>query len=426
MVWLRALERFFKVKNLPLSQPHLRMVLERNFMDELLIVGEGIQRARELCYVVMGEERVNLLKFNRYVEEALVRDDERGSYRKDPVTPDTQEWRLAGLLESLSALMEVQANLARSGSLSLFGYKAFGKLLVQSLNAAGLYEELRANPFRPGVDGVSAPRVSEVIRGIEDRAVRRETARLMLGMFRFLRYLELVRAEFLREGTAKRTLLLFVLIHAEADVFLQFYQQEVLKRAPRGPAFDLWDSVVFGTGMEMKKVFQKELVDFAGLSEREVIYIRMEDAHGILSEAFQQAVVTMVQHFEPEVDGTSIFANFVTKRDQSMRVLTDLYGLYEMLDVVQRSPDFEALFRVIRRVERFQQASLRLLMYKDWNVFETFLVEFRSCKNLQNFEHVLGRFVAFVGTLIEEVRKRGVLTDADREVIAARVGRSLP
>ena len=413
-VWLRALERFFRIKNLPLSQPHLKAVIERNFIDELVIAGEGIERARELGHQVLGDERVNLLKFNRYVEESLLRDDERGSYLKLAGHPGTAEWRIASLLESLGALLAVQSHLARLGSLSYFGYKAFGKLLVQSLDAADLFGSLAGSPFRPQVDRVGNARVAGVVKGIPDAFTRHEVARLALQLFRFLRYLDLVRGEFIREGAAKRTLLLFTLVHGEVDVLLRYLKAVVLRRVERGSAaFEVVDGLVFGTGMELKKVFQKELVDFAGLSEREVIYIRMEDSHGILKEAFQQGIVTLLQSFDGSLQGREVFPDFVTKREQSRRLLGDLVGLHATVGAMARAGDFEALFKVTRRIEQFEQSSLRLLMYKDWNDFETFQGEFRACRNLKNFQFVVHRFETFLATLIEEVRKRSVLRGED-------------
>lgn len=422
-VWLRSLERFFRIRNLPVGQPHLQALLEHNFLDELNVAAEGIQRAKELAYAVIGEERVNLLKFRRYVEESLLSDDERGTYYRTEAQSPTPELRLAELLESLGSLLEVHSGLSRLGTLSYFAFKSFGKLLSQSLEHAQILDSIRANPFRPENDRVKQPHIANVVREIEDPVVRRETARLFLGLFRFLRYLELVRSEFVRDGAAKRSLLLFVLIHAEADLFLRFQRAVVLRRLPRVRALpEQWDSIVFGTGMEMKKVFQKELVDFASLTERETIYIRMEDAHGILTEAFQQGIVVLVQHFQPGLQGKDIFPNFVTKREQSRRLLMDLVSLHRMVAGLTAGADFEALFRAIRRIERFQQSSLKLLMYRDWNEFETFLDEFRSCKNLKNFQLVTHRFETFVRTLVEEVRKRSVLLPQDVTDIMGEAG----
>lgn len=424
-VWLRALERFFRIRNLPVGQPHLQALLEHNFLDELNVASEGIQRAKELAYAVIGEERVNLLKFRRYVEESLLSDDERGTYYRTESHVPTPELRLADLLESLGSLLEVQSGLCRLGTLSYFAFKSFGRLLVQSLEHAEILASIRANPFRPENDRIRQAHVARVVRAIPDPLVRRETARLFLGLYRFLRYLELVRSEFVRDGAGKRSLLLFVLIHAEADLFLRFQRGVVLRRLPRDRGLpEQWDSIVFGTGMEMKKVFQKELVDFASLTERETIYIRMEDAHGILTEAFQQGVVTLVQHFEPGLQGKDVFPNFVTKREQSRRLLLDLVSLHRMVAGMTQGGDFEALFRAIRRIERFQQTSLKLLMYRDWNEFETFLEEFRSCKNLKNFQLVTHRFETFVRTLVEEVRKRSVLMPEDVAEIMGEPGGS--
>ena len=52
-------------------------------------------------------------------------------------------------------------------------------------------------------------------------------------------------------------------------------------------------------------------------------------------------------------------------------------------------------------------------MYKDWNDFETFLEEFKVCRNLKNFRFVVHKFNTFLAALIEEVGKRSGVRGVD-------------
>ncbi len=411
-VWVRGLERYFHVGNLPLSQEQERSVLELDFSPELKVAGEALMRSCHLIRQVLGERRVNLLKFRQYVEESIIRNEGKGSYLKAHEEPATEEWRLGKLLEDLSALLQVQSDLARSGSISVGSFQAYGRLLGRLVRDSRVFGSLWSTPFRRDLDRVDVPRVGAVVRGIKNNYLRREVARLMLTFFRFLRYLDLIRDELARYGPNRRTLVIFVLLRADTEVLLQFLRKVVLKRLPNDESVtEVLDSLWFGAYMELKKVFERELVGFAALKEPEAIYVRIEDAHGMMKEAYQQGIVTVMQAFDGNVRGRDVFPNFVTKREQSELLLRDLESLREMVEGIQRESEFEALFKLMRRMDRFQQVSLRHLMYKDWSVFASFQEELHSCKNLQNLRFVTHRLAAYIGTLIEEVSKRSVLRE---------------
>ena len=74
-MWLRAFERFFRIKNQPLSEREAKHLALRNWSEELRLVDNVARRAVQLCTAILTEDQVNLTRFDKYVEGYLKKDD---------------------------------------------------------------------------------------------------------------------------------------------------------------------------------------------------------------------------------------------------------------------------------------------------------------------------------------------------------------
>ena len=75
-MWLRSFERFFRIKNQPLSRARDASSSRlRNWSEELRLVDNVILRVVQLCTAILTEEQVNLTRFDKYVEGYLKKDE---------------------------------------------------------------------------------------------------------------------------------------------------------------------------------------------------------------------------------------------------------------------------------------------------------------------------------------------------------------
>ena len=74
-MWLRSFERFFRIKNQPLSEKETQQLALRNWSEELRLVDNVILRTVQLCTAILTEEQVNHTRFDKYVEGYLKKDD---------------------------------------------------------------------------------------------------------------------------------------------------------------------------------------------------------------------------------------------------------------------------------------------------------------------------------------------------------------
>ena len=112
-MWLRAFERFFRIKNQPLSEKETKQLALRNWSEELRLVDNVILRTVQLCTSILTEDQVNLARFDKYVEGYLKKDDVTDPYLEKLVRQSTPEAGLTLLREALEDLHTVLMDLTQ-------------------------------------------------------------------------------------------------------------------------------------------------------------------------------------------------------------------------------------------------------------------------------------------------------------------------
>src|SRR5438046_927806 len=72
-MWLKCFDRFFRIKNHPLSDQEMRHIVRKDFTEELKIVRNVTLRMSYLASEIMSEDSVGIKRFNSYIESQLKR-----------------------------------------------------------------------------------------------------------------------------------------------------------------------------------------------------------------------------------------------------------------------------------------------------------------------------------------------------------------
>src|SRR5215468_5646802 len=233
-MWLRSFERFFRIKNQPLSDKELRALALRNWSEELRLVDNVLLRVVQLCTAILTEEQVDLARFDRYVDGYLRRDEVQvDPYIGRLIRQTTPEAGLALLKESFEDLHLVLTDLVRLSRLPYATFTAVGKILYREVRRSHLLALLIDKKFKPVHDRIKNPAVAAVIRGIGNPLERKQAAKVFLELFRLLHYLEYANPEGLDEDGLRNTILVFSLITAETRLLLAYVDKRIMRNADR-------------------------------------------------------------------------------------------------------------------------------------------------------------------------------------------------
>jgi hypothetical protein len=409
-MWLRSFERFFRIKNQPISEREAKQLALRNWSEELRLVDHVLMRAVQLCTAILTEERVNLTRFDKYIEGYIKKDDVVDPYIEKLLRQSTPESGLMLLREALEDVHLVLIDLCGNSRISFNTFTAVGKILYREIRRSHLLALLIDKKFKPIHDRIESPAIATIIRGIEEPSERKQAAKVFLELFRLLHYLRYADPANTQDDDLKSTILIFSLLTSETRLLLAYLERRVLKSLdPDSALYQVYDSFVYCLPFELKKVINTELLDISVARQPEIVRARVENSHGILKDCFQQSVVQLSQVFNPLMDGIHIFPDFTARLEQSLNLRDNLVRLLAAVKAFQTGKDEAAANRMKEEISYFYDHSMKDLMYRDWSGFELFFIEILKCTSVPALLQIGHRFETFLMTLYREVQKRSIL-----------------
>jgi hypothetical protein len=414
-MWLKCFERYFSVKNQPLSENSIRTLALRSFYEEVGLVANAIKRVNHLCMSLSSEDQVNQQRFDKYVENFLRKDDLVDPYVARLLRQKSPQAGLTLLRESFEDLQLVLADLTKISRISYSTFQSIGRLIYREIHRNDYLSLLIDKKFKPAYDRITSEPVYELIHRIADKATRRLIAKVFLEFFRLLHYLEFTDPRKRQPAELRTTILIFSLVASETRALLELLRRETghLDLAP--PLRECVEGFIYCLPLELRKVIDTELTNITSFKRSDTVYTSIENSHGILSDSFQQSVVQLAQVFEPGINGRQIFEEYSTRLEQSMALRRDLLRLIRAVHYFGQGGDHEAVGQFKEMVSVFNDRSLRHLMYRDWASFEMFHAEIARCDSVGGLVRIAHRFETYLRTLLREVGKRSVLRGIEWE-----------
>ncbi|HYJ45832.1 MAG TPA: hypothetical protein VEV81_04390, partial [Pyrinomonadaceae bacterium] len=202
------------------------------------------------------------------------------------------------------------------------------------------------------------------------------------------------------------------LVREKADALVSFIRtRAMLTEGLDKNLSETLDSMNYATRMELRKVFAHELVDMSQLRQAPAIFIKVENANGLLRDSFRQSAIGLAQSFNPAIEGVQLFDAFQIKLEQSLQLRQDLWRLLQLIRRVEKKPEVGSTGQLMKKLVEFHEGSLRFLMFKDWESCERFMEEVGAARNAAELGPICHRFAAYLEALSSQVNMRAVLLD---------------
>ncbi len=169
-MWLRSFERFFRIKNQPLSERETMQLALRNWSEELRLVDHVLLRVTQLCSTILTEEQVNQTRFDKYVENYLKKDEAPSvdPYVEKLLRQTTPEGGLTLLRESFEDLHVLLTDLVKLSRIPYGTFAAVGKILYREIRRSHLIALLIDKKFKPIHDRIQNAAIAAIVRRIDN------------------------------------------------------------------------------------------------------------------------------------------------------------------------------------------------------------------------------------------------------------------
>jgi hypothetical protein len=405
-IWQQALHSVFNLRNHPLSDAERAEIITRDFSPELRVVGQALRRSLLLSLNCTPEHAPASFDLEEADGFDAMSPTDAGDTAVILAAPST----LALLINTLSELCDT-CDSALSAKVDFQMWTCIERIVRGDLARLEFVKQLERRT-RSGMLERLYPELHELTRRITPPTLAADMDVIFSRLVQLLEQLRVVETLLRHDAPLKSALPIFALVHEETRSLVEFIEKRALRTEEiDGKVFDALDCTSYAVGVELSRVFGRELVGLASLRQSPGIYTKVENAHGLLRDSFQQSLVALIKVFDPALDGSLFFRFFHARREQSLVLRRDLWTLLQLVLQAEKDRDRRPLAPLVERLDAFREGSLRFLMYRDWESFERFVAEVRAARGAVELTPVLHRFGTYLEALFGQINMRTVLAD---------------
>lgn len=432
-ILLKATERFFVLDNLPISNKD--NVMSRNFYYEIKILNPLVNRIVSLIRMLVDPEEVKAFYFKSYVEYKLIRDYTRDKLIENNLRQETPKDSIFLLFNAFVNFQEILSGLSQLKKVPYTLYFNLGQLVSREIYFNRYFNPFRLSAFSKLYDRITNTALQSIVNSIKDESVKKHFSIIILAFSRFIKYLKYIKDNSEDIEILKSSLPVFSLIHSESRSLRTYIENDIPKELKpikkhdkssqtiRHNFLDFLDTLSFQINMEIKKTFQQILRDAAEIHSISHLRTIIDNSKGVLNNFFQQSIVSIAHLIKPDIKGSDIFPDFVSRQEQSLRLREDVWILYQFVNNLNNSLNAQNINNVLIKkwfgtlldfIIYFKNLSYNLLRMSDLDDFNKFFsqIEEYSEDDLENpsrieeIKKLLHLFSIFLSTTLSHINNR--------------------
>ena len=403
--WLAGLESFLNIRNYSFAEESRHKAAMRDWTSEFRLTHSTLLLCSRLVLQFSKALRIGNLHFSG--ESRISQIGETFSEVGDSkISPDD----LHKLSQTLKEAVLLNEGLLRAAPLKFGEWTAWSNFLVEKFRNLPAFEKLVLIAEKTGEDYLPAP-FRKLLENESLPFSVQTDLRLVLPRFaKILKWLSVIEKMLRADEPLKPALLIFSRIYEQIQEMITYVNNRLLRFPNEEDAlFGSLDGAAYTASIELRKVYNHELTGLAEIRQTISVFAKIETAHSLLNDSFQQTLVNFAQLIEPDIDPAELFPNFRIKLEQSLILRDDMWRILQSVRQAEQNPETYPMDSLEKQLTDFLNTSLRFLFYKDMETVERFIEEVLVTKNKKDLVPILHRFNAYLETLFGQVNMRAVL-----------------
>jgi hypothetical protein len=258
---------------------------------------------------------------------------------------------------------------------------------------------------------ILAASLDALIENLKPASLGVTMRRVFTDLARLLDYLRLIEKKVQQDQLLASTFSVFTNVHKESLALIEQIDADMLHlEGASEELLSTLDGISYAIGHEIGRVYGFELV---GINDPQSSPLRgkLERAHGLLRNCFQQSTIALTQVFNPTLDGEELFNDFHARREEALILYRDLWNLVGLARRADKECDQFSVALLLAHLKRFRDGSMCYLMYRDWEEYERFVRQVTAARRILEIGPALEGLTCYLETLLGQVRLRSVLAN---------------
>jgi len=255
--------------------------------------------------------------------------------------------------------------------------------------------------------------INAALDRIDDSVVLGLAQTIFDEILRVFSRLNVIESNLHKLDTLMESLSIFEVLHFEIRSLLEYVETDAMKTPGISETLqEVLDGISYGITHDVKRVFERELIGEIKEQSTPVVYGKILHAHGLLTNCFQQSLITLLQVFNSTLDPLRIFDDFEERLRQSLQLCGDLAALMRVVRQAEAEPTPDLLRAVVQHTLKFRDGSMQYLMYRDWRGYERLaLALITAIETNGDSKDLRHQFRCYLEVLYGHVKMRAVLRD---------------
>ena len=347
------------------------------------------------------------LNFEEFIVEKILEDNMGRSfpYLKELHSPESWFYSFRIFLQNYRCLV---GEILRNESVSQKVYASIKKLYHRELIGNTMLISLLKRRFIPKMDRIFQPDILKIISSTRDKSLKKILGIFFVLSFRILKIDNFIEIHLNRSKYLDLTIPLILMMVRNLDSLIGFNDTMLLKCLDESG----FDRKELG---EIREIVKNMKMEFRKIGEGELpLYFDSEADKGkkrkmikniiLISEvAIQELVESVVRLFMPEISGTSIFENYISRKQKSIEVKKKLIKLHSKINDFFIRRGSVSPSEIFFDINLFMETDLNYLLYKDWNEFLSYYNNLNRTNFSVEFEPTLRAFHSFLTRILKEI-----------------------
>ncbi len=401
-LWLSGLESFLSVRSHSLAEENRAKAASRDWAKEFRLTHSTLLLCSRLTFQLS-----KTLRDKEDSADEIDLDFEVESFTQSFEISNDEIHKLSQVLKNAILLNEA---LLRAAPLKFGEWTAWSGFLHEKLKSVKAFDQLVETAEKQGEKFL--PEVLQNLLETTPLPLALESdLRLVLPRFgRILKWLSVIDQMLKQDEPLKPTLLIFSRVHEQIQEMMSYVNNR-LRRLPdeEDALFGSLDGAAYTASIELRKVYSHELAGLAEIRQTPLVYAKIETAHALLNDSFQQTLLNFAQLIEPDIEPMKLFPNFQSKLKQSLVLRQNLWQMFQSVKKTEQNPEKPQLENLRRELTDFLNTTLHFLFYKDMETVERFIEEVLVTGDKKDLVPILHRFGAYLETLFGQINMRAIL-----------------